>query len=91
MYFSLTISEQERSQDAPSANSHSRASDSGGDTRHTPAANVDSGPQPTSSKPGWAEEGGSGWACQGAPANYQVKMLNSCNKVLARKDILIYI
>ncbi|XP_054873543.1 protein PRRC2A isoform X2 [Amphiprion ocellaris] len=62
--------EQQRSQDA-TATSHSRGSDSGGDTRRTPPSNADNGPQPPSSKPGWAEEGGSGWAAQGAPSNYQ--------------------
>ncbi|XP_035537811.1 protein PRRC2A, partial [Morone saxatilis] len=63
--------EQQRSQDAPPATSRSRASDSGGDTRHTPPSNADNGPQPPSSKPGWAEEGGSGWNGQGTPPNYQ--------------------
>lgn len=70
--FSLVLSEQQRSQDAPPATSRSRASDSGGDARHTPPSNADNGPQPPSSKPGWAEEGGSGWGGQGAPPNYQV-------------------
>ncbi|XP_044026595.1 protein PRRC2A isoform X3 [Siniperca chuatsi] len=64
-------SEQQRSQDTPPAASRSRASDSGGDPRHTPPSNADNGPQPPSSKPGWAEEGGSGWGGQGAPSNYQ--------------------
>ncbi|CAJ1083232.1 protein PRRC2A-like isoform X1 [Xyrichtys novacula] len=63
--------EQQRSQDAPPATSRTRASDSGGDTRRTPPANADNGPQPPSSKPGWAEEGGSGWGGQGAPTNFQ--------------------
>ncbi|XP_010733665.2 protein PRRC2A isoform X2 [Larimichthys crocea] len=63
--------EQQRSQDAPPATSRSRASDSGGDPRHSPPSNADNGPQPPSSKPGWAEEGGSGWGAQGAPSNYQ--------------------
>uniref|UniRef100_A0A3B4GNU7 Proline rich coiled-coil 2A n=1 Tax=Pundamilia nyererei TaxID=303518 RepID=A0A3B4GNU7_9CICH len=63
--------DQQRSQDAPNATSHSRASDSGGETRRTPPSNVDNGPQPPSSKPGWAEEGGSGWVSQGAPSAYQ--------------------
>lgn len=77
-YYSLTffvllvLSDQQRSQDAPNATSHSRASDSGGETRRTPPSNVDNGPQPPSSKPGWAEEGGSGWVSQGAPSAYQV-------------------
>ncbi|KAM9384144.1 protein PRRC2A [Pholidichthys leucotaenia] len=61
--------EQLRSQDASITNSHSRASDSGGENRHTPPSNVDNGPQPPSSKPGWAEEGG--WGGQGAPSSYQ--------------------
>lgn len=81
MCFSLILSEQQRSQDAPPATSRSRTSDSGGDTRHTPSSNADNGPQPPSSKPGWAEEGGSGWGGQGAPSNYQVEMLNNDNKV----------
>ncbi|XP_026155538.1 protein PRRC2A isoform X1 [Mastacembelus armatus] len=63
--------EQQRAQDAPSASSRSRALDSGGDTHRTPPSNTDNGPQPSSSKPGWAEEGGSGWVGQGAPSNYQ--------------------
>ncbi|XP_044026596.1 protein PRRC2A isoform X4 [Siniperca chuatsi] len=65
------LHEQQRSQDTPPAASRSRASDSGGDPRHTPPSNADNGPQPPSSKPGWAEEGGSGWGGQGAPSNYQ--------------------
>lgn len=67
----LVLSEQQRSQDAPPATSRSRASDSSGDSRRTPPSNADNGPQP-SSKPGRAEEGGSGWGGQGAPNNYQV-------------------
>ncbi|XP_029976353.1 protein PRRC2A isoform X2 [Salarias fasciatus] len=63
--------EQQRSQDAPPSTSGSRAADSGGDTRRTPPSNADNGPQPPSSKPGWAEEGGSGWAGQGPPPNFQ--------------------
>ncbi|XP_059205342.1 protein PRRC2A isoform X1 [Centropristis striata] len=63
--------EQQRTQDAPPATSRSRASDSGGDSRRTPPSNADNGPQPPSSKPGWAEEGGSSWGGQGAPTNYQ--------------------
>ncbi|KAG8005229.1 Protein PRRC2A [Nibea albiflora] len=65
------LREQQRSQDAPPATSRSRASDSGGDPRHTPPSNADNGPQPPSSKPGWAEEGSSGWGAQGASSNYQ--------------------
>ncbi|XP_038132983.1 protein PRRC2A isoform X2 [Cyprinodon tularosa] len=61
--------EQQRSQDA--ANSHSRASDGGGESRHTPPSNADGVPQPSSSKPGCAEEGSSGWGNQGAPSSYQ--------------------
>lgn len=78
----LILSEQQRSQDAPTATSRTRASDSGGDNRHTPPSNADNGPQPPSSKPGWAEEGGSSWGGQGAPSNYQVEMLNGSNRVL---------
>lgn len=69
---SFVLSEQQRSQDAPPATSRSRASDSCGDARRTPPANADNSSQPPSSKPGWAEEGGSGWGGQGAPTNYQV-------------------
>ncbi|XP_041811205.1 protein PRRC2A isoform X2 [Chelmon rostratus] len=63
--------EQQRPQDAAPATSRSRASDSGGDSRHTPPSHADNGSQPPSSKPGWAEEGGSGWGGQGPPSNYQ--------------------
>ncbi|XP_047240717.1 protein PRRC2A isoform X1 [Girardinichthys multiradiatus] len=63
--------EQQRSQEAPTANSHSRASDSGVESRHTPPLNADGIPQPPSSKPGCAEEGSSSWGNQGAPSNYQ--------------------
>uniref|UniRef100_UPI003AAEDCDD protein PRRC2A n=1 Tax=Centroberyx gerrardi TaxID=166262 RepID=UPI003AAEDCDD len=63
--------EQQRSQDGPPVTSRPRASDSSGDTRRTPPSNADDGPPPPSSKPGWAEEGGSGWVGQGAPSNYQ--------------------
>ncbi len=83
--FFLVGSEQQRSQDTPPAASRSRASDSGGDTRHTPPSNADNGPQPPSSKPGWAEEGGSGWGGQGAPSTYQVEMQNSSKKVSPRQ------
>lgn len=60
-------------QDVPPAGSRSRASDSSEETRHTPSSNADKDPQPPSSKPGWAEEGGNGW--QGGPPNYQVDIL----------------
>uniref|UniRef100_A0A3Q2P6N4 Proline-rich coiled-coil 2A n=1 Tax=Fundulus heteroclitus TaxID=8078 RepID=A0A3Q2P6N4_FUNHE len=66
------LREQQRSQDAPTANSHSRASDSGGESRHSPPSNADGVPQPPSSKPGSAEEGSSGWGNQAAPSNYQL-------------------
>lgn len=79
--FFSALSEQQRSQDAPPATSRSRSSDSGGETRHTPSSNADNGPQPPSSKPGWAEEGGSGWGGQGAPTSYQVEMPNSNDEV----------
>ncbi|KAG7500367.1 hypothetical protein JOB18_017147 [Solea senegalensis] len=65
------LCEQPKSQDAPPATSHSRASDSSGEACRTPPPNADNGPQPPSSKPGWAEEGGSGWGGQGASTNYQ--------------------
>ncbi|XP_036949132.1 protein PRRC2A isoform X4 [Acanthopagrus latus] len=73
--------EQQRSQDAPTATSRTRASDSGGDNRHTPPSNADNGPQPPSSKPGWAEEGGSSWGGQGAPSNYQDRPHNQSSPV----------
>ncbi|XP_068188394.1 protein PRRC2A [Antennarius striatus] len=76
--------EQQRSQDVPPANSRSRASDSGGDARHTPS-NTDNGPQPPSSKPGWAEEGGSGWGGAGAPSNYQDRSHNQGSTVAQGK------
>lgn len=79
--FLLFLSEQQRSQDVPPATSRSRASDSGGETRRTPPSNADNGLQPPSSKPGWAEEGGSGWAGQGASSNYQV----ACRAAAAEK------
>lgn len=60
-------------QDVPPAGSRSRASDSSEETRHTPSSNADKDPQPPSSKPGWAEEGGNGW--QGGLPNYQVDIL----------------
>uniref|UniRef100_A0A8C3G0D5 Proline-rich coiled-coil 2A n=1 Tax=Cyclopterus lumpus TaxID=8103 RepID=A0A8C3G0D5_CYCLU len=66
------LREPQRSQDATS---RSRASDSSGDSRRTPPSNADNGPQP-SSKPGRAEEGGSGWGGQGAPTNYQDRPQN---------------
>nr|XP_057903193.1 protein PRRC2A isoform X2 [Doryrhamphus excisus] len=65
------LNEQQKSQEASSATSCSRASDSSGDNRHTPPSNTDNDPQTSSNKPGWVEEGGSGWGGQGAPANYQ--------------------
>lgn len=76
VYFSLVPSEQQRSKDTPPATSSSRASDSGTESRHAPSSTADNGPKPPSSKPGRAEEGGSGWGGQGAPSNYQVEMLN---------------
>ncbi|KAF3834002.1 hypothetical protein F7725_025206 [Dissostichus mawsoni] len=70
------LREQQRSQDAPPAASRSRASDSGGESRRTPPSNADNGPQPPSSKPGWAEEGGAGVGGQGAPTNFQDRAQN---------------
>lgn len=75
----LDFSEQQKSQDVPPAGSRSRASDSSEDNHHTPSSNSDKDPQPPSSKPGWAEEGGSGR--QGGPPNYQVENLNCSHKV----------
>lgn len=68
-------SHEQRSQDAPPTASRSRALDSSGD-RHTPPTNADNGPQHPSSKPGWAEEGGSNWGGPGGPPNYQDRTLN---------------
>lgn len=65
-------------QDVPPAGSRSRASDSSEETRHTPSSNADKDPQPPSSKPGWAEEGGNGW--QGGPPNYQVDILRCSHR-----------
>lgn len=76
VYFSLVPSEQQRSKDTPPTTSSSRASDSGTESRHAPSSTADNGPKPPSSKPGRAEEGGSGWGGQGAPSNYQVEMLS---------------
>ncbi|XP_051991604.1 protein PRRC2A-like isoform X1 [Xyrauchen texanus] len=56
--------EQQRSQDGPAPVSRSRASDSGGDSLCTPPCSADDGSAPPSSKPGWAEEGGSSWGSQ---------------------------
>lgn len=78
--FAPDFSEQQKSQDVPPAGSRSRASDSSEDTHHIPSSNTDKDPQPPSSKPGWAEEGG--W--QGGPSNYQVKILNSSHMVTAK-------
>uniref|UniRef100_A0A3P8VW70 Proline-rich coiled-coil 2A n=1 Tax=Cynoglossus semilaevis TaxID=244447 RepID=A0A3P8VW70_CYNSE len=61
----------EQAQEIPPAPSRSRASDSGGETCRTPPSNADNGPQTSSGKPGWAEEGGNGWGGQGASPNYQ--------------------
>lgn len=65
-------------QDVPPAGSRSRASESSEETRHTPSSNADKDPQPPSSKPGWAEEGGNGW--QGGPPNYQVDILKCSHR-----------
>ncbi|XP_028316706.1 protein PRRC2A isoform X2 [Gouania willdenowi] len=59
------LREQQSSQDIAS---HSRELDSGSDIQRLPPSNIDNGPQPPSSKPGWAEEGGSGL---GTPPNSQ--------------------
>lgn len=62
--------------DDPAATSGPRASDSGPESRHPPSSAADNGPKPPSGKPGWAEEGGSGWGGQGPPANYQVQIFS---------------
>lgn len=79
--FPPVLSEQQRSKDAPAATSGPRASDSGTESRHPPSSAADNGPKPPSGKPGRAEEGGSGWGGQGAPANYQVHLLDHNRKV----------
>ncbi|XP_051527664.1 protein PRRC2A-like isoform X2 [Myxocyprinus asiaticus] len=63
--------EQQRSQDGPAPVSWSRASDSGGNSRCTPPCSPDDGSAPPSSKPGWAEEGGSSWGSQTNAGSYQ--------------------
>uniref|UniRef100_A0A8C9XJ98 Proline-rich coiled-coil 2A n=1 Tax=Sander lucioperca TaxID=283035 RepID=A0A8C9XJ98_SANLU len=72
--------EQQRSQDAPPATSRSRASDSCGDARRTPPSNADNSSQPPSSKPGWAEEGGSGWGGPGSTNQLPGSTLTSPGK-----------
>ncbi|XP_016327846.1 protein PRRC2A-like isoform X1 [Sinocyclocheilus anshuiensis] len=63
--------EQQRSQDGPAPVSRSRASDSGGDWRRTPPSSAEDGSTSPSSKPGWAEEGGSSWSSQANAGSYQ--------------------
>ncbi|TRZ01359.1 hypothetical protein DNTS_033248 [Danionella cerebrum] len=63
--------EQQRSQDGPTPVSRSRASDSGGESRHTPPSSAEDGSISPSSKPGWAEEGGSSWSSQANTGSYQ--------------------
>ncbi|KAI4880043.1 hypothetical protein NFI96_019912 [Prochilodus magdalenae] len=65
------IREQQKSQDGPAPSLRSRTSDSGGDTRHTPPASTDDGSPSPSSKPSWAEEGGSGWSAQTSTGPFQ--------------------
>lgn len=85
----LDLSEQQKAKDAPPATSGPRASDSGTESRHPPSSGADNGPKPPSGKPGWAEEGGSGWGGQGAPPNYQVHLAeHSKDVVLVRRSVL---
>lgn len=62
-------SHEQKSQEALLTTSRSRTVENN-DSRHTPP-NTDNGPLPPSSKPAWAEEGGSSWGGPGAPPNYQ--------------------
>lgn len=66
IYIHIYVSEQQKSQEAPSATSCSRASDSSGDSRHSPPSIPEDGTQTPSIKPGWTE------GSQGASSNYQV-------------------
>lgn len=67
-----------------------RASDSGTESRHPPSSGADNGPKTPSGKPGWAEEGGSGWGGQGAPSNYQVHMPDHSKGVfLVKQPVLV--
>ncbi|XP_059412689.1 protein PRRC2A [Carassius carassius] len=68
--------EQQRSQDGPAPVSRSRASDSGGDSRRTPPSSAEDGSASPSSKPGWAEEGGSSWSGQANAGSYQDRPSN---------------
>lgn len=68
--------EQQRSQDGPVPVSRSRASDSGGDSRRTPPSSTEDGSVSPSSKPGWAEEGGSSWNSQANAGSYQDRPSN---------------
>ncbi|KTG47664.1 hypothetical protein cypCar_00002063 [Cyprinus carpio] len=65
------LREQQRFQDGPAPVSRSRASDSGGDSRRTPPSSCEDGSTSPSSKPGWAEEGGSSWSSQANAGSYQ--------------------
>ncbi|XP_042632667.1 protein PRRC2A-like isoform X1 [Cyprinus carpio] len=65
------LREQQRFQDGPAPVSRSRASDSGGDSRRTPPSSCEDGSMSPSSKPGWAEEGGSNWGSQANAGSYQ--------------------
>lgn len=88
--FRLVLSEQRRAKDAPPATSGPRASDNGTESRHPPSSGADNGPKPPSGKPGWAEEGGSGWGGQGAPSNYQVHLPDHSKDVfLVRRSVLM--
>ncbi|XP_066530293.1 protein PRRC2A [Hoplias malabaricus] len=63
--------EQQKSPDGPAPSLRSRTSDSGGDLRRTPPSSSDEAPPVPSSKPNWAEEGGSSWGGQTSTGPYQ--------------------
>lgn len=65
--------EQQKSQDGPAPRSRSRTSESGGNARHTPPVPTDEVTPAPSSKPNWAEEGGSSWGGQTSTGPYQVR------------------
>ncbi|KAI5621675.1 protein PRRC2A isoform X1, partial [Silurus asotus] len=68
--------EQQKSQDGPALSSRSQASDSGSSTRHTPPVPTDEAAPGPSSKPNWAEEGGSSWGGQASAGPYQERASN---------------
>ncbi|KAK3508291.1 hypothetical protein QTP70_019518 [Hemibagrus guttatus] len=67
--------EQQKSQDGPAPSSRSRTSESGGNSRQTPPVPNDEVTPEPSSKPNWAEEGGSNWGGQASTGSYQGRRL----------------